>query len=184
MTGGEASAVGARVTEGKRRLSKAEKKRLAKGLPTGDGATAKPFNSGGGGSGGARGVDVGGVGGAEPFLSTGGAFRDVSHYIGYGLSVAEVERDQFDPNAEGMGPGKGAARSGVEALVAGRLEEGMLDITADETKDMRGQQRVHQWDKRKKKCVAVVWWWRTRWCPLGVACALVSPRACARKQHP
>jgi hypothetical protein len=39
----------------------------------------------------------------------------------------------------------------LEAVVAGRLEEGMLDLTADESRAQYAQQKVHHWDKRKKK---------------------------------
>jgi hypothetical protein len=42
---------------------------------------------------------------------------------------------------------------GLEKLVAGRLEDGLLDITGDEASDQRRQTKVHQWDKRKKKYV-------------------------------
>ena len=38
-------------------------------------------------------------------------------------------------------------------MVAGRLEDGLLDITGDEASDQRRQTKVHQWDKRKKKYV-------------------------------
>ena len=37
--------------------------------------------------------------------------------------------------------------------MAGRLEDGLLDITGDEASDQRRQTKVHQWDKRKKKYV-------------------------------
>ena len=46
-----------------------------------------------------------------------------------------------------------SAKNGVEALVASRLEDGMLDLTADESREQHRQQRVHHWDARKKKYV-------------------------------
>jgi hypothetical protein len=68
------------------------------------------------------------------------------------MTKAEKDRDTVDPNAE-LKPDHSAG--GLESIVAGRLEEGMLDLTADEAKEQYKQQKVHHWDKRKKKYVTM-----------------------------
>lgn len=42
---------------------------------------------------------------------------------------------------------------GLEAIIAGRLEENLFDITPDESSEQWKKQRVYHWDKRKKKYV-------------------------------
>ena len=39
------------------------------------------------------------------------------------------------------------SQNGIESLVAGRLEDGLLDITPDEGRDMQRQKTLYQWDK-------------------------------------
>lgn len=59
----------------------------------------------------------------------------------------------------GFGPGFGGAvvgggpKHGLEAVLAGRLEDGVLDLTADEQQEMAKQQKLWQWDTRKRKYV-------------------------------
>jgi ATP-dependent RNA helicase DDX54/DBP10 len=115
----------------KRRLSKAERKRMKKTgskgvVPSGDRAEKRAKDK--------RGDD----------------FRDKSFYIDNISS--NMEEDQRNRHIEkAMQPSAASGKDGMQSAL--RLEEAMLDIVGDENTDLVKKQRITRWDKSKRKYV-------------------------------
>ena len=131
-----AAPAAAPVVKEKKRMSAAERKRLKKG---------KPLRGGAGGA--AAEDEAGGKDDGGKAIDDVGAFRDRQHYIGYGTTTDESERERM------LGTMSDVKSNGIDSLVAGRLEDGLLDITPDEGRDMQRQKTLYQWDKRHNKYV-------------------------------
>lgn len=109
----------------KRRMSKAERKRLKKGAASATSSTAavtfsKPAKT-------MRGHD----------------FRDENFYVSDEIDLKERRIEAaLQPNA------------GIKKVAAMRLEEAMLDIVGDERDDLVQRQRMMRWNKSKRKYMA------------------------------
>lgn len=116
----------------KKRLSKAERKRLKKkgimaAQEASDGTNTKKTKN-------MRGTD----------------FRDKAFYMDTIASdVAQNERDRHIEAA--MQPSSSGATGGMASAL--RIEEAMLDIVGDENADFVKKQRITRWDKSKRKYV-------------------------------
>ena len=125
------------ISETKRRLSKAERRRLKKNPK----ATAEAV---------AANVSAGPT--KKTKNKRGADFRDAEHYIDNEVTLDPdaVERSRqieaaMQPSASG--DTKGLAASAL------KLEQSMLDIVGDEREDLVKRQRMMRWDKSKRKYV-------------------------------
>lgn len=118
--------------ESKRRMSKAERKRLKK----------NPY---------AASVDPTTESGKKTKEKRGSDFRDKDFYMANDVAAPTEASERTRQMEAAMQPsassGKGLA---VSAL---KLEESMLDIVGDENEDMVKRQRMMRWDKSKRKYV-------------------------------
>ena len=120
-------------SEGKRRLSKAERKRL-KNNPSlssqqeAHHETQKSKNL--------RGTD----------------FRDKTFFIDDGFTVDTAEAARSRQIEAAMQPSASLNQKGTTAAAL-RMEEAMLDIVGDEQADLAQKQRMMRWDKSKRKYV-------------------------------
>uniref|UniRef100_A0A7S2B9U3 RNA helicase n=1 Tax=Octactis speculum TaxID=3111310 RepID=A0A7S2B9U3_9STRA len=73
-----------------------------------------------------------------------GSFRDKDYFIAY----QNVKESQV----EGM-LGNAPSKDGIEALIAGRLEESLLDVNPDNSNDLYKKQKLFHWDKRHNKYI-------------------------------
>jgi hypothetical protein len=118
----------------KRRLSKAERKRLKKGT------TKEAYEA---------------TAGAASEIKRakdkrGTDFRDSAYYID--TLTANADEDERGRHIEAaMQPSAANNKSGMAS--AFRLEEAMLDIVGDENADLVKKQRIKRWDKSKRKYV-------------------------------
>lgn len=120
------------ITE-KRRLSKAERKRMRKGNSNVTHETS---------------TDV--LGHKRDKDKRGADFRDNSFYID--TLAANTEEDKRSRHIEAaMQPSAADTKSGMASAL--RLEEAMLDIVGDENADFVKKQRITRWDKSKRKYV-------------------------------
>lgn len=119
----------------KRRLSKAERKRMKK---TGSKVTAQTLSE----------SDP-----AEKRVKDkrGSEFRDAAFYID-NMDTTTEEEDQRSRHIEAaMQPSAASGNDGMTSAL--RLEEAMLDIVGDENADLVKKQRITRWDKSKRKYV-------------------------------
>jgi ATP-dependent RNA helicase DDX54/DBP10 len=120
--------------EGKRHLSKAERKRLKKNQnqpshqPMQHQETKKSKNL--------RGTD----------------FRDEAFFIDDGFTAESSESARSRQIEAAMQPSAASNQKGT-AAAALRMEEAMLDIVGDEQADLAQKQRMMRWDKSKRKYI-------------------------------
>ena len=121
------------IIEGKRRLSKAERKRLKKDpnykASSTSAAAAKKSKQ-------KRGSD----------------FRDSSHFIDNDMTQDTAAAARSRQMEAAMQPSASSSAKGSTAL-AHRIEEDMLDLVGDENADLVKRQRMMRWDKSKRKYV-------------------------------
>eukprot|EP00563_Minutocellus_polymorphus_P000607 CAMPEP_0181040024 /NCGR_PEP_ID=MMETSP1070-20121207/10817_1 /TAXON_ID=265543 /ORGANISM="Minutocellus polymorphus, Strain NH13" /LENGTH=1021 /DNA_ID=CAMNT_0023117985 /DNA_START=35 /DNA_END=3100 /DNA_ORIENTATION=- len=127
------------VPETKRRLSKAERKRLKKNPR----ATAEAASSNAS------------AGPSKKNKNKRGAdFRDVEHYID---NEVTLDRDAVERSRQieaAMQPSASGDTKGLAASAL-KLEQSMLDIVGDEREDLVKRQRMMRWDKSKRKYVQI-----------------------------
>ena len=120
----------------KRRLSKAERKRLKKqGLMTSD--QSKQNNEE--------------IGVKKRKDMRGSDFRDHTFYIDNEISQDTEEAERGRHIEAAMQPSAAHANDGVASAL--RLEQAMLDIVGDENADLVKKHRIMRWDKSKRKYV-------------------------------
>lgn len=130
---GSAALPPAPIVEGKRRLSKAERKRLKKDpnykASSTSAAVAKKSKQ-------KRGAD----------------FRDSSHFIDNDMTQDTAAAARSRQIEAAMQPSASSSAKGSTAL-AHRIEENMLDLVGDENTDLVKRQRMMRWDKSKRKYI-------------------------------
>lgn len=124
------------LAEGKRRLSKAERKRMK------NDTNYKP--------------DTGVSGDATSCIKSkakrGSDFRDDHHFIDNDATPDTAAAARSRQIEAAMQPSASGSSRGSEAF-AHRIEENMLDIVGDENADLVKRQRMIRWDKSKRKYV-------------------------------
>ena len=121
--------------EGKRHLSKAERKRLKK----------NPNLS-------SQQVSVSEHEKRKSKDLRGTDFRDNAYFINDGLTIDSAEAARSRQIEAAMQPSAASNQRGA-AAAALRMEEAMLDIVGDEQADLAQKQRMIRWDKAKRKYV-------------------------------
>jgi len=134
------------TNEGKRRLSKAERKQLKKDPNYKPNiAEANDF--------GEICTDISSQGPIKRAKFKRGAdFRDSANFMENDFSHDTAEAARSRQIEAAMQPSAASANKGVSSL-AYRIEENMLDIVGDENVDLVKRQRMMRWDKSKRKYV-------------------------------
>ena len=117
--------------DGKRRLSKAERKKMKKN------PNYKPESD---------------VSSKKSKAKRGADFRDDLHFIQNDITHDTAEAARSRQIEAAMQPSASSSGKGSTAL-AFRIEENMLDIVGDENVDLVKRQRMMRWDKSKRKYV-------------------------------
>lgn len=121
-------------TEGKRRLSKAERKKMKKN------SNYKPDSN------------SGDVASKKAKSKRGADFRDDLHFIENNFTHDTAAAARSRQIEAAMQPSASSSSKGSSAL-AYRIEENMLDIVGDENVDLVKRQRMMRWDKSKRKYI-------------------------------
>ncbi|KAL7556512.1 hypothetical protein ACA910_000975 [Epithemia clementina (nom. ined.)] len=135
-------AVTASEIEGKRRMSKAERKRLKKDTKSSTGSTITT-------------TEHSETGSKKKKDMRSSDFRDPSYFIENDFTSNSEEAYRSRQVEAAMQPSSGSSGKGGGSLMgaAARMEEAMLDIVGDENEELVKRQRMMRWDKSKRKYV-------------------------------
>ena len=135
-------------TEGKRRLSKADRKKMKKNPNYKPSLASDNIGNN-------NALDAGAtISGATKRgkCKRGSDFRDNTHFIESDFTQDTAEAARSRQIEAAMQPSAANSNKGASSL-AYRIEENMLDIVGDENVDLVKRQRMMRWDKSKRKYV-------------------------------